>query len=266
MHPGGRARDNQPGGVEWIRVGQVTTFALVHGAYHGGWCWEPLGRELEALGCRWVAPDLPCDDPTAGVADYAAAVIAAVDAASLADGEDLVVVGHSLGGLTAPVAAAARPTRRLVFLAAIVPEPGRAAVSATYPPEMSARWSEFSARRITGNGASRWLPDDAIEIFFHDCAADVARWAASRLRPQAFSLLQDPSPLSALPDVEYRYIACADDRTLAFGWQLDAARRLRVDPVVLAGGHSPFLARPREVALILADGLAARGYLGRGRQ
>jgi pimeloyl-ACP methyl ester carboxylesterase len=231
----------------------VTLFACVHGAYHGGWCWEPLGQELEVLGCRWVAPDLPCTESAAGVSAYAAAVVDAVAAADR-DDEDIVVVGHSLGGLTAPVVAAAVGARQLVFLAAIVPEPGHSAADATYPTELSEYWREHAGRQITEDGLTRWPEDDAIDVFFHDCDEGVARWAAAQLRPQSFSLLRDPCPLTAMPDVDYRYIACAGDRTIAFGWQLEAARRLGVKPVILEGGHSPFLARPKEVAQILVGG------------
>jgi pimeloyl-ACP methyl ester carboxylesterase len=68
-------------------------FVLVHGAYHGGWCWSRLVPELELLGHRAVTPDLPCDDPTAGHAANVATVLAAMDEADA--GSDVVVVGHS---------------------------------------------------------------------------------------------------------------------------------------------------------------------------
>ena len=91
----------------------MTTFGLVHGAFHGSWCWERLTPELERLGHRVLTVDLPGEEPLAGAAEYAAvAVTAFADA-----GEDLVLVGHSLGGLTIPLIAASRPARQLVFLA-----------------------------------------------------------------------------------------------------------------------------------------------------
>jgi hypothetical protein len=69
----------------------VTTFALVHGAWHGAWCWERLVPELEARGHRAIAVDLPCEDVAAGCAAYAEVVAgAAADA-----GADLVLVGHT---------------------------------------------------------------------------------------------------------------------------------------------------------------------------
>lgn len=92
----------------------MSTFVLVHGAYHGGWCWRRLVPELESLGHRAVTPDLPCDDPTAGHATNVATVLAAMDDADA--GSDVVAVDHSLGGFTAPLVALQRAVRRVVFL------------------------------------------------------------------------------------------------------------------------------------------------------
>ena len=77
----------------------MTTIALVHGAFHGAWCWDHLRPELEDRGFAVVAPDLPCDDPSAGCVAYADTVVTA-----LADVHDeVIIVGHSLGGLTIPL-------------------------------------------------------------------------------------------------------------------------------------------------------------------
>ena len=92
----------------------MTDFGLVHGAYHGAWCWERLTPELERLGHRVFTVDLPAEDPEAGAAEYAAVAVTAFADAD----EDLVLVGHSLGGLTIPLIAASRPVRQLIFLAA----------------------------------------------------------------------------------------------------------------------------------------------------
>jgi len=98
----------------------MSLFALVHGGAHGGWCWELLVPELEQRGHTTVAPDLPIEEDSAGAREYAQVVLDAIPA----DAEDVVVVGHSLGGLTIPLVAQARPVRHLVYLAAQVPAPG----------------------------------------------------------------------------------------------------------------------------------------------
>ena len=59
----------------------MTTFGLVHGAWHGGWCWQHVVEELESRAFASVAPDLPVDDASAGIADYARTVVDALGAA-----------------------------------------------------------------------------------------------------------------------------------------------------------------------------------------
>jgi len=74
----------------------MTTFALIHGGAHGGWCWELLVPELEAHGHNAVTPDLPFEED-AGAKVWAETVIGALDEAGA--GDDVIVVGHSLGGI-----------------------------------------------------------------------------------------------------------------------------------------------------------------------
>ena len=100
--------------------GRMSTFALVHGGAHGGWCWELVVPELERLGHSVVAPDLPIEDEANGARAWADVVVEALEGV----GDDVVVVGHSLGGMAVPVVASLRPVRRMVFLAAMVPVPG----------------------------------------------------------------------------------------------------------------------------------------------
>ena len=103
----------------------MTAFALVHGAWEGAWIWERLTPELEARGHRVVAMDLPCEDAAATFEAYADVVVGALEAEEL---EEVVVVGHSLAGLTIPIVAARRAVSRLIYLCALVPIPGRSLV------------------------------------------------------------------------------------------------------------------------------------------
>src|SRR3954447_8046026 len=106
----------------------MTTFALVHGAWHGAWCWGLLVPELESLGHRVVAVDLPCDDPRATFSTYADIVVSALDGEP---SDDIVLVGHSLGGLTVPLVAARRPVQHMVFVSALIAVPGRSFLDQT---------------------------------------------------------------------------------------------------------------------------------------
>jgi pimeloyl-ACP methyl ester carboxylesterase len=228
----------------------VTTFALVPGAWHGEWCWERLTPELERRGHAVVAPDLPCDDPAATFSDYAAVVADALDGT----GDDVVVVGHSLGGLTIPLVAAQRPVRGLVYLCALVPIPGQSlsrqlrAEPETFVPGYDAGLAVDRER-----GTSRWV-DFAVarERLYGDCAEPDARAAFDRLRPQGAGANRVPCPLAVLPDVPAVAIVGAGDRIVDPDHARRVAReRLGVAPVELPGDHSPFLSRPAELADLL---------------
>jgi hypothetical protein len=86
----------------------------------------------------------------------------------------------------------------------------------------------------------------AMEFCFHDCEPDVAHWAISKLRDmRSLSHLTEVTPLQTLPDVEYAYIVCTDDRIVSPTWSKYAARkRLGVDAIELPGGHYPHISHP----------------------
>jgi pimeloyl-ACP methyl ester carboxylesterase len=224
--------------------------ALVHGSYHGAWCWDFLTPELERLGHRVITMDLPISDPALGAADYAKAIDDALDPDS-----EPVLVGHSMAGLVIPLVAARRPIRRLVFLAAFLASPGKSASDQLAAEPIDGRVTPKTAE-WTDLGNDVWMvgPNTATEIFFHDAPAAVARWATQRLRPQAYRVLTETTPLAAWPDVESRSIVCRDDRAINPDWVRAAARdRLGVEAIELAGGHSPFMTRPAELAQVLAS-------------
>ena len=226
----------------------VATFCLVHGSWHGAWCWEPLVAELEARGHVAVAVDLPSDDADAGCSQYADAVTD-----SLADAEAPILVGHSMGGLTIPLVAERRAVRRLVYLCALVPRPGKG------PWELEDGEPEPLCETFVGYerdelGRSVWRDlDAAVEQLYPDCEPASARAAAARLRPQGPVPNDEPCPLQALPNVPTTTILATEDRAVDPEWvRWTAQNRLGLDAVELPGGHSPMLARPAQLAAALA--------------
>ena len=99
----------------------MTTFALIHGGGGSAWDWHLVVPELRELGHDPVAVDLPCEDESAGWDVYADLVVDA-----LGDSQNVVVVGHSLGGFTAPLVCARALTDLLVLVAGNDPGPRRA--------------------------------------------------------------------------------------------------------------------------------------------
>ena len=221
-------------------------FALVHGAYHGAWCWDLLRKELERDGHSTSAVDLPCDDPDAGAEWYADLVVGAIPKETAG----VVLVGHSLGGLTIPIAASMRPTLMTVYLCALVPVPGLSFDGQQANIGTGFRASEPAVGHADG-GAS-WPEAGAIEVFFHDCDPAIASEAAARLRRQFWRVTQEVTPLRAWPAAASAYILCTEDRMVSRDYGGRASRGvLGIEPVEMPGGHSPFLSRPRELAGIL---------------
>lgn len=208
--------------------------------------------ELEALGHRGVAVELPGEDPEAGLDDYAEAADAALTEAGVA--EEVTVVGHSLGGVTVPLLPALRPVNRLVYLCAFVPRPG-VSVADEFAAGAYQLTSAGRAGRATDElGRTYWVDRRrAIESLYNDCAPEVAATAAARLRPQAQRSSQEPHPLTEWPDVASAYIHCTDDRAFGeLGLRL-ASERLGIEPHRLVAGHMPMLSRPAELARLLVE-------------
>ena len=224
------------------------TVALVHGAWHGAWCWNRLAAHLEKRGHRAVAADLPAEDPPAGLKRYAE-----LTSDAIGDADDVVLVGHSLGGAAIPLVTAVRPVRDLVFLCALIPQPGRT-VTDRYREEDVFVEGFTGNTETRGDGASFW-PDRAaaIRCFYHDCSPDDAASAAGNLRAQAAAPSREVWPLDAMPDVERTSIICRDERCISPEWSRTmSAEQLGVQPVELDGGHSPFLSRPADLAEVIA--------------
>jgi pimeloyl-ACP methyl ester carboxylesterase len=206
----------------------MASFSLVHGSWHGGWCWDLVRVELEARGHVVHAPDLPCEDVAAGVEEYAAAV----------PGAD-IVVGHSLGGFTIPLVEA----RTHVFLTA--------GVGGTGGPDVLA--SSFGDGQMEDELGRSYYPDPAVaaaELQYPPECAELA----SRLRRQA------PLAHHGVAVERPVYIVCARDAVIRPEWQRHLARDvLGVEPIELDAGHSPMLERPHELAELL-DQAARRSF------
>jgi pimeloyl-ACP methyl ester carboxylesterase len=218
--------------LKGFRSPVVSTFALIHGGGGSAWDWHLVAPELRERGHDPVAVDLPTEDDTAGWWDYSDTVVEAVR-----DRRDLIVVGHSLGGFTAPLVCARRHVDLLVLVAGMIPSPG----------ESFTDWWTNSGYEESGS-------DD---VFYHDVPPELAAEARTREREQAEKPLHDPWPLEHWPDVPTRYLLCRNDRLFPAQWARRHAReRLGIEPDEMDGGHYIALSRPRE----LADRLAAYAF------
>ena len=205
----------------------MARFVLVHGAWHGSWCFRWLVEELEDHGHDVATPDLPCDELGLTPLDYARVIGPQPDA---------VVVGHSLGGLTIPHVEA----RTRVYLGALVP------VENVYAECFAPGFGGFDRDNA---GRSYWPdPDTAASGMFPDCARTQSDWAFAQLRRQA-PLDPVPAPFGPADVV----IATLQDAAVDPDWQIRTARAHGARVIELDAGHSPHLTQPEELAEVLSS-------------
>ena len=208
----------------------MATYALIHGAGDVGWYWHLVEAELRERGHDTEAPDLPCDDDSAGLWEYADTVLDAIG-----DRIDLVVVAQSFGGFTAPLVCDRVAVDLLVLVAGMIPFPGEA------PRDY---WANTGYEQEV-----REQYDDTIALFYHDVPPGLASEALKRGRAQSEARMGEPWPLDAWPDVPTRFLLCRDDRLFPANFLRRVAReRLGITPDEIDGGHCPALSRPKELA------------------
>lgn len=218
----------------------MATYVLIHGAGDVGWYWHLVEAELRKSKHEVVAMDLPIEDDSAGLSEYADVVVD-----SIGDRSDLVVVAQSFGGYTAPIVCSRIPVSLLVLIAGMIAAPGESAeemfVNTGYEPE---RRRDSSTR----------------DIFYHDVPPALAREAMARSRRQSETPGKQPWPLAEWPDVPTRFLLCRNDRMLPATWLRRVVRdRLGITPDEIESGHTPALSRPKELAERLEDYRLARG-------
>lgn len=231
----------------------MAEYVLIHGAYHGGWCWRHVTPHLAAAGHAASAPDLPghgadeaCREVT--LDDYVEAVCGHLRRSET----PAVLVGHSMAGVVIAAAAERVPelVRRLVFVTAYLPADGQSLADL-------ARADTDSLVRVTragpaGAGAFVSVREDAlIEAFYGSSPADDVAFARVRLVAEAVAPMTAPVRLTLgrFGKVPRVYIGCRRDRAISPALQ---RRMLAATPcarvIELDCDHSPFFSAPRALA------------------
>lgn len=236
----------------------MATFILIHGACHGGWCWEKTIPLLEAAGHTAVAVDLPGhgDDPTPAADCTLAGNVAAARAAIEAQAEPVVLLGHSLGGLTISQTAEEIPDRidTLVYLSAFLLRDGecqRDRLGEIGSPLLA------SIRSPDKDGVAYMFEGpDLKEAFYHLCSQEDFDRAGERLRPQPTAIGSTPLSLSdaGFGSVRRVYLECSEDKGLIQPFQeLMYTQQPCAKVVKLPADHSPFYSMPDRLAAALAE-------------
>ena len=244
----------------------MARFVLVHGAFHGAWCWEPFAGDLEALGHTVDTFDLPGsgDDPTPRAEVTLDAYCERVCGVLAQRDERAVLVGHSMGGVAITQAAGRCPERiaSLIYVAAYLPGDGQSLVDLTRLPEgAEARVQDKMV--VRGDPPIATLgPQDARELFYSATDPEIAARAVARIGPQPVGPFASPvtlAPGSAGDRLPRSYVVCARDAAVPPVLQRRmAAERATGEVAELQSDHSPFLTCRHELAQLL-DRFAARG-------
>jgi pimeloyl-ACP methyl ester carboxylesterase len=219
----------------------MIAYCLIHGSGQGPDGWKLLVQELERRGHRVLIPAFQVSRTDEGLAWHADTIVQALNDSGL-NPADVICVAHSASGIYLPLIAERWSPRRMVFLAAVVPCPGRSFIE-----QFRADPSMFNPAWVGQNPMEDQV---AVDFVFHDCPPDRLDWAMStRIMFYAKRAIEERCPLRGWPAVPSAYIVCADDRTITPAWQRKAARELLgVEPVELPTGHCPHVSRPEPLA------------------
>ena len=236
-------------------------FVLIHGAWHGGWCWDGVIKALAKAGHTAEAPTMPGMTPgddrgAVTFDDYVDAIVAVLEKQST----PVVLVGHSSAGFLLQAAApkAADKVKRAVFLNAFV-LPDGACQFDLVPPDAAAGLT----------GAANASPDNSVPVI-----EDMVRGmlmggdtkedqdaVLARLAPQPLAIFTtrvDTKPFAAL-DMPKTVVFAKGDTSLPPGAFLGMAQGLgEFDLIEIEGGHEHLVVQPEAVAAALVQAVAGK--------
>lgn len=231
----------------------MATYVLVHGAWHGGWCWDEIVPLLEAEGHAVEAVDLPGHDVKPASAEgmtleaYGKHVAVRVEAA----GGPVVLVGHSMGGMAITQAAEYVPERiaALVYVCAFLPGPGQSLLQlADNDPDAQVLPNLAVDEEL---GLCNVFPSARVSVFYGECDTGKAAAAAERLGPESLAAFEAPAAITEerAGSVRRIYIECLRDRAISVGKQREMYGARPCERVeTIDTDHSPFISRPQELA------------------
>jgi len=218
-------------------------FLLIPGAGGEAWIWSRVESELIARGHSAASIDLPADDESAGIEEYAERALSIIDA-----GAKPLVVGLSLGAYTAALICLNVEATSLIFVNGMIPLPG----------ETPNEWWEVTGQTLAKaandvrDGRDPKAPFDPMTTFFHDVSAEIAIEAENHNRVQSRGPFTSSWTLPRMPDVPVHVVVGRDDRFFPLEFQTRLAEeRLGIEPRVIDGGHLLPLARSLELATLL---------------
>ena len=232
----------------------MSTYFLIHGAWHGGWAWQDVIQRLLIKGHTVMTPDLPGHGgPTMPFHEmtmnaYVRSVVELLDKQS----EPVILAGHSMSGAVISQAAEQNPNmvRKLVYVCAFLLQNGGSVLGAMKKDEAG----ELLPRLTFTDDQSGAQFDEATlrEVFYNETPDHLVQWA----KPQLLSI-QPTEPFGATIHITQQhssripraYIKCMRDKILTPQAQQQMLDVLPCEHVFeLDADHAPFLSRPDELS------------------
>lgn len=238
------------------------TYLLVHGAWHGAWCWNKVVPIMKHKGYKVETIDLPShgNDTTNAnsikLDDYVKKVI---ESANKIEGQ-IILVGHSMGGIVISQAAeilGKNKVFKLIYLDAFLPKNGESVSSLarlieSYLPKDTSRLTIGSGLIVSEDKmTSIFKPEVADMLFYHDCSQADKDFAHRNMSRQSFAPLGTPVSVSdsIYGKIPKYFILCTDSKDLD---KSILPSRVKCEKLVkLNSSHSPFFSKPRKLTNIL---------------
>ncbi len=224
------------------------TIVLVHGAFADATGWQDVIPYLQRAGYKVAA----VQNPLTTVEDDIASTRRVIDAQP----GDVVLVGHSYGGVAISGAASGNPkVKALVYVAAFAPDAGESVGSLN---AMFAPTPLVNAIRPDAAGFVYILEGKYREVFAQDLPESRTRVMAVSQKPASFATLSDNLPVEgAWHTIPAWYIVAQQDRTINPDLERFLAKRMNAHTIELASSHLPFVSRPNDVAKVILTAAAS---------
>jgi pimeloyl-ACP methyl ester carboxylesterase len=238
---------------------QKKSYILVHGAWHGAWCWKKVVPLLQKNGHKAIALDLPGhgdDKSIAGNVTFADYVKKVVDTSNEISGP-VILVGHSMAGVVIAQAAeelGPEKVEKLVFLDAFMPRTGESVFMLAGKAESigDQKSTLIPNLLMSADNKTNSIKVDAIQqLFYHDCSSADIDYAKKHVGQQSIVCLATPVSVT---DARYgvipkTYILCTEAKDLD---KTSIATNVPIEKLFkLASSHSPFFSMPDKLVEFL---------------
>lgn len=235
----------------------MTSFILIHGAWHAGWCWEKVTALLLQQGHQVIVPDLPGHGENQKThsavkfQDYIDCIKECVDRCV----QPPVLVGHSFSGMLLTQYAANYPGtfKKMIYVSAYVPLSGESMLSISEQFSVTLLGPELIIDKVKKN--IQLKPGNLSKILYNRSSPEAQAGAISRLESEPLVPLATPVELGGFnySDIESQYIFCEQDQAIILADQQWMAKRIRGKHFSLSADHSPFISFPEKLTELMTE-------------